>query len=78
MEMTELQQLEAVFSVRSVPRCYRWDKLGATVSQSVKRKVERWCKIAASLGVSWSNESVVGYLPASRGISGRGISGGHC
>jgi hypothetical protein len=62
-----------MFSVRSVPRCYKWDKLGAVVSQSVKRRVENWCEMAVSLGVSWSNESFVGYSPA-----GKDVSRGHC
>jgi hypothetical protein len=51
-ETTELQQYGAMFSVRSVPRSYTRDKLGAAVSQSVKSRVEGWCEMAASLGVN--------------------------
>jgi hypothetical protein len=41
-----------VFSVRSVSRCYKQEKLGAAVGrvQSVTR-VGGWCEVAASLGV---------------------------
>jgi hypothetical protein len=31
--MIEVQQWGAVFSVQSVPRCYKRDKLGAAISQ---------------------------------------------
>jgi hypothetical protein len=41
--------------------------------ESVKRRVDVWCEMAASLGVSWINESVVGYSPA-----GKDVSRGHC
>jgi hypothetical protein len=37
--------------VRSMPGCYKRDKLGAAVSQSVKRRVEGWCEMADILGV---------------------------
>jgi hypothetical protein len=40
-----------MFSVRFVPRYYKRDKLGAVVSQSVKRRVENLCEMAVSLGV---------------------------
>jgi hypothetical protein len=50
-ETIELQQRRAVFSVQSVTRCYKRGKLGATVRQSVKRRVDGWCEMAANLGV---------------------------
>jgi hypothetical protein len=40
-----------MLSVRSVPRCYKLDKLGAAVNQSLKRRVEGLCEMAANLGV---------------------------
>jgi hypothetical protein len=55
-----------VFSVRSIPRCYLFkrDKLGASVSHSVKRRAEGWCEMAASLRISQlKQESAVGYSP---------------
>jgi hypothetical protein len=41
--------------------------------QLVKRSVGVWCEMAASLGVSWSDELAVGYSPA-----GKDVSRGHC
>jgi hypothetical protein len=40
-----------VFSKRSVPRCYKRDRLGAAVSHSLKKRVEGSYEMAASLGV---------------------------
>jgi hypothetical protein len=37
--------------------------------ESVKRRVERWCEMAASLEVSWSCESFVGYSPVGEDVS---------
>jgi hypothetical protein len=37
--------------MRSVPRCYKRDKLRAAVSQSVKERLGVWCEMAASLGI---------------------------
>jgi hypothetical protein len=33
------------------PRCYKREKLGAAVNQSMKIIVEVWCEIVTSLGV---------------------------
>jgi hypothetical protein len=41
-----------VFSTRSLSICYKREKLGRAVSQSVKRKLGGWCEMAASLGIS--------------------------
>jgi hypothetical protein len=41
-----------VFSTPSVSRSYKRDKVGAAVSQSAKRRVEGWCEMAASVGVT--------------------------
>jgi hypothetical protein len=38
--------------MRSVPRCFKRDKVGAAGIQAVKRRVEGWFDMAASLGVS--------------------------
>jgi hypothetical protein len=48
-----------VFYVRSVPRCYNRDGLQQRVqcsveSRAVKRRLEGWCEMAASLGASRS------------------------
>jgi hypothetical protein len=36
----------------------KWDKLEATISQSLKRGIEGWCEMAANLGVSQLEEWV--------------------
>jgi hypothetical protein len=40
--------------MRSVPRCYKRDKLGSAVSQSVERRLGGWREMAARLGVRQS------------------------
>jgi hypothetical protein len=58
-----------VFSVLSVQRSYKRYNLGAKVGHSVKRRVDGWCELAASLAVSWSNESLWRQSPASKGMN---------
>jgi hypothetical protein len=36
---------------------------------SVNRRVESLCEMAQSLGVAWSNKSVVGYSPVGKEVS---------
>jgi hypothetical protein len=45
-----VELLEAVFSVRSVPRCYKQDKSRVNQLESVRR-VGGWCEMAVSMGV---------------------------
>jgi hypothetical protein len=50
--------LEAVFSVRPVPRLYDEGQLPLVLSvETTVRRVGGWCEIAASLGVSELEDS---------------------
>jgi hypothetical protein len=56
MAATE-ELLEAVFSVRSVPRLYNEERLRLLdILETVVRTVGGWCEMATNLGLSWSNE----------------------
>jgi hypothetical protein len=41
-----------VFSVRSVSRHYKRERLGNAVSQSVKRRLGGWCEMAVTPAIS--------------------------
>jgi hypothetical protein len=47
-QQLELQQWGTVFSVRSMSRCYKRDKLGAAVSQSVSELENCWGSVVVS------------------------------
>jgi hypothetical protein len=44
--------LETVFTIRSVQRGYKEEKIQSVESQPVKRRLGSWCEMAASLGVT--------------------------
>jgi hypothetical protein len=61
--------LEAMFSVRSVPRLYNEEQLQLRMNlETVVRRVEGWSEMAVRVGVSWSNELVVRQAPASKDV----------
>jgi hypothetical protein len=65
MHATTEELLEAMFSVRSVPRLQNKEQLRLRESlETAVTKVGGECEIAASLGVSWSKES-----PASKDVN---------
>jgi hypothetical protein len=51
-DVTIQRLLEAVFSVWSVPRCFKQDKPRMYSQLESIRRVGSWCEIATSLGVS--------------------------
>jgi hypothetical protein len=44
--------------MQSMLRYYMRDKLGAAISQSVKRRLGSWCEMTASLGVRQLEQEV--------------------
>jgi hypothetical protein len=66
-ETTEM--LEAVFSVRSMPKLYIERQLPLEDFETAVGRVGGWCYMAASLGVSRSNDLVVGQSPAGKNVS---------
>jgi hypothetical protein len=67
---TTEELLKAVFSMRSVPRLYNEELLRLRESlETAARRVGGWCEMAASLGVSSSNELLVRKTPASKDVN---------
>jgi hypothetical protein len=60
--------VQAVFSVRSVPRLYNKGQLPLAESlETAVRRVGGWCEMAVSLGVIWSNGLVERQWPDPHG-----------
>jgi hypothetical protein len=58
MQTTTEELLEAVFSVRPVPKIHNEGQLSLqeNLETAPRRRLGGWSQMAASLGVSWSNE----------------------
>jgi hypothetical protein len=69
MHATKEEMLEAVFSVRSMPRLYTRAQLPLQKSlETAVGRVGGLGEMATSLGVSWCNELVVRQSPASMDV----------